>query len=106
MPWLAGHLLKLVGWIVGLFGLKISQKALFGASALAAFVAITSAFVLATKALVIGLVWSLPAWAAPGVAAFLPTNTALCIGAVLGVKMARAIYNYHVTGLKLVSYIT
>lgn len=106
MVWLGNLLVSLVTSIVTYFGAKLSQKTIFATAAVTAFAAITAAFVVAIKALAVGLVYSLPSFMAPTIGMLLPSNLAVCIGAIVGAKLAVAIYQYHLENLKLVSYIT
>lgn len=106
MIWLGNLLVSLVASVVTYVGARLSQKTIFATAAVAAFAAITGAFVIAIKAIAVGIVYALPSWMAGPVGMILPTNLAACIGAIVGAKMAVAIYQYHLENLKLVSYIT
>lgn len=106
MIWLGNLLVSLVTSIVTYFGAKLSQKTIFATAAVTAFSAITAAFVVAIKAIAMGLVYTLPGWMAGAVGTMLPTNLAACLGAIVGAKMAVAIYQYHLENIKLISYIT
>jgi amino acid transporter len=106
MIWLGNLLVSLVTSVVGYFGAKLSQKTIFATAALAAFVALTSACILAIKAIAMAIVFALPGWAAPWIGMLLPGNTAACIGAIVAARTAVTIYRYHVEGLKIASYIT
>lgn len=106
MVWLANILLAVVGSAASFFGLQLAKKTAFAAAAVAAFLALTGAFVVAAKAILAGLVVALPAEFLGTAAAFLPDNLAACIGAMIGVRVARWIYDYHVETLRLVSFIT
>lgn len=106
MVWLANFFVSLAAGIITYFGKEVSKKTLFATAAVAAFVALTVAFVVAVKALAVGVVYALPAWAGPYIGMLLPTNLAVCLGALISARLALAIYRYHVETLKLVSYIT
>lgn len=106
MVWLGNLLVTLVTSIVSYIGLQLSKRAIFATAAVAAFLGLTSACIVAIKALAMGIVYALPGWMAPSIGMLLPSNLAACIGALVGAKVAVAIYRYHVETLKLVSYIT
>ena len=96
---------NLVVTIAGYFFASLSKKVAFGAAAIAAALALTTIMALAIKALLVGIVYTLPDWAAAG-AAFLPSNLAICLSSIIGAKMARFAYDYNMQTLKMVSYIT
>lgn len=106
MVWLGNLLVSLVAGIFSYLGAKVSQKTVFATAAVTAFAALTAAFVVAIKALAMGIVMVLPAWAAPYIGTLLPSNIAACIGAIVSARLAVSIYQYHVENLKIVSYIT
>lgn len=106
MIWLANIFLGLVQSLLTILGVSLAKKAVYAATAAAALLALTTAFIAVVKALLYGIVATLPAWAATGAALLLPSNLSACISAILAAKIARWIYDYHVETLKLVSYIT
>lgn len=106
MVWLANFFLGLVQSLLAILGLSLAKKAVYAATAAAALLALTTAFILAVKALFTGIVFVLPAWAQVGAGLFLPSNLPACIGALISARIARWIYDYHVATLKLVSSIT
>lgn len=106
MVWLANFFVSLVGSVVGYFGQSLAKKTLFATAAIAAFLALTTAFVLVVKALLVGIVYVLPPWAASVAGLMLPSNFSVCISALISARVARWIYEYHVETLKLISYIT
>jgi len=106
MVWLANFFVSLAGSILGYFGQALTKKTLFATAAVAAFVSLTTAFVLVVKALLVGIVYVLPPWAASVAGLILPSNFSVCISALISARIARWIYDYHVQTLKLVSYIT
>lgn len=106
MVWLANAILAIVASAVSFFGLQLSKKTVFAATAIATLLAFTTAFVVVVRGLLGAIVWIMPTWAAQGFSMFMPTNLSVCIGALMTAKTARWIYDYHITGLKLVSYIT
>jgi len=103
--WLGNLFVTLVTSIVSYIGLQLSKKTIFATAAVAAFLALTSACVLAIKAAAVAAIYSLPSWMG-SVGMLLPSNTAACIGALMSAKTAVMIYRYHVENLKIVSFIT
>lgn len=96
--WLAG----LIGNLAALLGLSLAKKTIFLAAAIAASISITLAFAYSIKAMVLTVVVDLPAWAATG-AMFLPSNTGLCISLVISAKIARFIYDWNMSHLRMAS---
>lgn len=105
MVWLANFFVQLAGSVLTWFGLQLSKKTVFATAAVSAFLALTSAMVLAVKGLAVGIIYAIPAWAG-SIGMLLPSNLAVCIGALVSARVAVWIYRYHVETLKLVSYIT
>lgn len=91
--------------IAGFFATWLTKKAALAAAAVSVFSGLFVTFALVITGLVASLSATLPAWAAGGVM-FLPDNLAVCISALISAKLARLAYDYHVTMLKVVSYIT
>jgi len=106
MIWLGNLFVGLVTSVVSWFGLQLAKKTVFATAAVAAFLALTAACVIALKAAAIGIVYALPGFMAPSIGMLLPPNLTACIGALMSAKTAVMIYRYHVENLKLVSYIT
>jgi len=107
MPaWFASFFLQIATSIASILGISLAKKTIFATAAIAAFTAVTGAFVLIIKGLLMGLVYTLPPWAAQGVGLFLPTNLSACISIILGAKIARWLYEYYVEAIKIFSYIT
>lgn len=103
--WLGNLLVGMVSAIVTHFALRLSKKTVFAAAAVAAFLALTAACIAAIKLAAVGIIYALPSWAS-GIGMLLPSNTAACIGAIVGAKTAVTIYRYNVESLRLASYIT
>lgn len=106
MVWLANALALLVSQVATFFGLSLAKKTIFAVTALAAMLALTATFVMVVKGLMLGIVAVMPSWAATGFSQIVPSNLPACIGAYFAARVARWIYDYHMTGLKLASYIT
>lgn len=106
MIWLGNLFVALVTSIVSWFGLQLAKKTVFATAAVAAFLALTGALVIALKAAAVGIVYAMPGFMVSAVGMLLPGNLAACIGALMSAKTAVLIYRYHVENLKLVSHIT
>ncbi len=105
MVWFANWVLGLVTTIVGWLGLHLSKKTMFATAAIAAFVSITAAMIVAVKALAMGIIYALPPWAGT-IGMLIPTNAALCIGALVSAKGAVFVYRYHLETVKLAAWVT
>ncbi len=103
MAWLASILSGLFASLVGVFAGSLAKKAVYAATAAAALLALTTAFVAVVKGLLSGIVATLPTWAAAGAGLLLPSNLAACISAIIVASVARWIYDYHVATLKIVA---
>lgn len=104
MPALATWLVGLIGNVVGYFGIQLTKKTLFATAAVAAFLLLTTAFIIAIKAMLLGIAVSMPDLASSAYY-FIPTNTASCISLLFSARMARFIYDYNVQTLKIVASI-
>lgn len=98
--WLGG----IVATIFGQFATSMSKRAVFATAALAVSAALLLALANGIKALLVGISYSFPAWAATG-AMFLPSNLSICISAIVTAKLARVAYDYGMANLKIVSSI-
>ncbi len=106
MVWIGNLLVTLITQALAFFGINLAKKTVFALAALSAMLALTAAFVVASKALLMGAIAVLPAWAHTGAAMIVPPNLSAVIGAYFGARVGRWIYDYHMAGLKIVSYIT
>lgn len=106
MIWLGNLFVGLVSAVLSYVGAHLAKKTVFALAAVAAALSLTAAFVFVIKGLLAGMSLVLPDWAVVGAAMFLPSNTALCISALISARVARWIYDYHMETLRLVSYIT
>jgi hypothetical protein len=104
--WLANVILGLVTSAASFFGLQLSKKVLFAATAIASFLSLTATFVAVVHGLLAGISHTMPSAMANAFALFMPDNLSACISAVFAAKVARWIYDYHVETLKIASYIT
>lgn len=103
MPaFLAGIFSSLVTW----FGQWFSKKVAMAAAASATFIALTVAMWAAMAAFISGLAYSMPDWLSAGIAQVIPANLAPCVSALVAARVARAVYEWHVENLKIMSYIT
>jgi len=73
--------------VIAYFGLDLTKKVLLRGAAVTAVIAIFTALAIVIKALLVGIVYTLPSWAAAG-AVILPSNLAVCISAVISAKLA------------------
>lgn len=105
MVWLANWALGLVTTLVGFFGLHLSKKTMFAGAAIAAFVAITAVMVASVKALAMTLIYALPPWAG-SIGMLIPSNAAVCIGALVSAKGAVFVYRYHLETVRLAAWVT
>lgn len=106
MVWLANFFLGLATSVLSYFGAHFAKKTVFAAAAVSAALALTTAFIFLLKGLLLGLTYTIPAWAVEGFAMLLPSNVAICLGAIVSARVGRWIYDYHMETLRLVSYIT
>lgn len=106
MVWLGNLLVGLTSTVLTWFGLQLGKKTIYATAAVAAGLALTSACILAIKALTVGIVYALPGWMSGAIGAMIPGNAPACIGAIVGAKVAVWIYQYQMENLKIVSYIT
>ena len=105
MIWLANIFANLVGSLAGLVGLQLAKRTIFATAAIAAALALTMAFTLGIQALLGGIVYVAPAIVQQG-AYLLPSNVSACLGAIVSAKIGRAIYDYHMTTLKIAASIS
>jgi len=96
--WLAG----LIGNLAALLGLSLAKKTIFLAAAITASISMTLGLALTIKAMYAGIIIDLPAWAVGG-AMFLPGNLALCISVLISAKIARFIYDWNMSHLRMAS---
>jgi len=106
MPLFATLVVSLFGSIASFFGLQMAKKTLFAAAAIAAGLVLTLAMFAFIKGLLSGIVYAFPSGVGGWFAAIIPSNAAVCIGAVLAAKMARFIYDYNMENLKIASSIS
>lgn len=77
-----------------------------GAAAAATFVTLTLAMWGVMIAAITALSYSMPSWLSSGIAQVIPANLPACVSALVSARLARAIYEWHVENLKIMSYIT
>lgn len=96
----------LVGSFAGWLGQWFSKKAALALAASAAFIGLTLTMWAAMKALIVGIEAALPAAIQTGVAQVIPSNLPMALSVIVSAKVARAVYEWHVENLKIMSYIT
>ncbi|OJW81603.1 DUF5455 family protein [Thiobacillus sp. 65-1402] len=97
-------LASLLGSLAGFFGQWMTKKAAIGTAALTALAALTLGFWMSIKGLINGVLV-----AAPGLCELswlVPSNTAACVAVVISATVVRAVYDWHVENIKVLSYIT
>lgn len=94
----------ILGSLAGFFGQWMSKKAALGTAALASMLALTLAFWGAIKAAASAVLVAAPALCE--LSWLLPSNTAACLSAVIGARIVRAVYDWHIENIKVLSYIT
>ena len=102
LPWLAGAILSVVQWFVSFLTDYLSKRLSVAIATIAAFLALTTAFVVGAKALISGISYSIPGWLATG-AFMVPENTAVCFGVMMGVKISRWIYDFQYRNILLLT---
>jgi len=100
MPFLAA----LLGSLAGFFGQWMTKKAALGTAALAALAALSVGFWAALKGMMIGVLVAAPSLCE--LSWLVPNNTAACVAAMISATIVRAIYDWHVENIKVLSYIT
>lgn len=86
--------------LAGFFAQWFTKKTVTATAAVAGSLALTAAFVAALHGLQNQLSASVPSWVI-GLGYFVPDNAALCFSAVVSAKIARWIYDYHMSVLKM-----
>ena len=100
MPFIAA----LFGSLAGFFGQWMTKKMALGAAALAALAGLTGGLWVALKAVIAGVLVAAPSacelgWLIPG-------NATTCLSVAISATVVRAIYDWHVQNIKVLSYIT
>lgn len=94
----------ILGSLAGFFGQWMTKKAAIGSAALAALAAFTIGFWVALKALMMGVLVAAPSicelsW-------LIPDNAAACVSVCISATIVKAVYDWHVENIKVLSYIT
>lgn len=97
-------LASLLGSLAGFFGQWMTKKAAMGAAALASLAALTVGFWAALKGLMLGVLVVAPGFCE--LSWLVPDNTAACFAVMVSATIIRAVYNWHVENIKVLSYIT
>ena len=99
-----GFLASLLGSLAGFFGQWMTKKAAMGSAAVAALAALTFGFWAALKALMAGVLVAAPAFCE--LSWMIPSNAAACVAVALSATVVRAVYDWHIENIKVLSYIT
>lgn len=97
-------LVGILGSLAGFFGQWMTKKAAMGTAALASFAALTVGFWAALKALIAGVLVAAPAFCE--LSWLVPSNTSACVAVAVSATVVRAVYDWHVENIKVLSYIT
>jgi len=94
----------ILGSLAGFFGQWMTKKAALGTAALAAMAGLTIGFWLSLKAIVMSVLVAAPGFCA--LSWLVPSNTAECVAICVSATVVRAIYDWHIENIKVLSYIT
>lgn len=97
-------LASLLGSLAGFFGQWMTKKAAVGAAALSALAALTLGFWVALKGLMAGVLVVAPSFCE--MSWLIPSNAAACVAVAVSATIVRAVYDWHVENIKVLSYIT
>lgn len=100
MPFLAA----LLGSFAGFFTQWMTKKAAMGTAALASIFALTLGFWAALKALMTSVLVAAPALCE--MSWLIPSNASLCVAVCVSATVVKAVYDWHVQNIKVLSYIT
>lgn len=90
--------------LASFFGAWLTKKAALGAAALTSIAALTLGFWVALKALMTGVLVAAPTLCA--LDWLIPDNTSACVAVVVSARIVRAVYDWHIQNIKVLSYIT
>lgn len=99
-----GFLAGLFGSLVSFFGQWMTKKAAAGTAAVAALTAFSVGFWVALKALMAGVLVAAPSLCA--LSWLIPSNAAACVSVIVSASVVRAVYDWHIENIKVLSYIT
>lgn len=107
MQYLAGFLISAFGKLLEYFALHIGKKVAMGAAILATSLALLTAFWLALKILVAGLIFQVTnQYILMGFYMFWPSNAELCLSAYWTAQVTAFVYREHRENLRALSYVT
>lgn len=90
---------SLIAQFVPYFTKRFAFRTAVIASTVAGTVVFATAMAVGIKALIVGITYALPSWAAPG-AMFLPSNLPVCISAVITAQLVRFAYDLNVKNFR------
>jgi len=94
----------LFGSLASFFAQWLTKKAALGAAALTVMAGLTVGFWVALKGLMTAVLVAAPSLCA--LDWLLPNNTGACFAAVISAHIVRAVYDWHIQNIKVLSYIT
>jgi len=94
----------ILGSMAGMLGQWMTKKAALGTAAVTAFGLLTYGVWIALKAAMMGVLVAAPAFCE--LSWLIPDNTAACFGAMISATVVKAVYDWHVENIKILSYIT
>ena len=97
-------IISLFGSIASFFAISVTKKTAYIAVMISASIALTTALYSVVTNLLTGIYYAMPDTVAAG-AAFLPSNTAVCLTAVITAKTARFVYDWNMKNLSNASAI-
>jgi hypothetical protein len=99
--WIARFFALILPWVVEFFGKWMTRRLAVAAAIIAAFLALTAAFYVSVLGILQTITIVTPPEFSNAVTLFLPSNTAVCIAAVLATYVARWLYDLQ---LRVLSY--
>lgn len=107
MQWFAGFLIAAFGKLFDFFASYVGKKVAIGGAILATSLALLTAFWIALKALVVGLIHQVTnQQILMAFYALWPSNAELCISAYWTAQLIAFIYREHRENLRAISYVT
>ena len=100
MPFLAA----LFGSFAGFFTHWMTKKAAMGTAALASILALTLGFWAALKAMMQGVLVAAPAFCE--MSWLIPSNAVACVAVSVSATVVKAVYDWHIQNIKVLSTIT
>lgn len=104
MPWLAGFLIQIFGGVLGFLASYFTKKVAIGVSVAAVLLTVTTAFYLALKALIAGVMLGVSnPWFLMAFYAIWPSNAETCITAIFSAEILSFLYRHQLMTIKAVA---